>query len=223
MVKANNNKLRYTSRQNHATLTEELHQTKADVKRQRKDLEEERRLCGQLKMLLREAAVALKEALRVTDKINCCYHLVPGQEKTIFILVTGGPWKRGLRGSGYHATESDGGEALGCAGHGRSCWRRSVSCWFYAVRRPTYKISKHWKVCLDYNYLNNFVLVSSPDSCYLLNFQPQSRWAPRAEIRQSSFSLQNWRPGIGPSENTQHLIQDKTSFQVRHIENVLFY
>ncbi|KAI7812454.1 hypothetical protein IRJ41_002077 [Triplophysa rosa] len=51
-------------RQNHATLTEELQQTKADVKRQRKDLEEERRLCGQLKKLLREAAVALKEALR---------------------------------------------------------------------------------------------------------------------------------------------------------------
>ncbi|XP_056601098.1 cilia- and flagella-associated protein 157 [Triplophysa dalaica] len=51
-------------RQNHATLTEELHQTKADVKIQIKDLEEETRLCGQLKMLLREAAEALKEALR---------------------------------------------------------------------------------------------------------------------------------------------------------------
>lgn len=68
------------------------------------------------------------------------------RQKTIFILVTGGPWKRGLRGSGYPPTESDGAEALGCAGHGCRCWRRSGSGWFHArdgMRSETYKISKY--------------------------------------------------------------------------------
>nr|XP_055056676.1 cilia- and flagella-associated protein 157-like isoform X2 [Misgurnus anguillicaudatus] len=51
-------------RQNHAAVTEMLQQTKAEVESQRKDLEEERRLGGQLKTVLREAAIALKEALR---------------------------------------------------------------------------------------------------------------------------------------------------------------
>nr|XP_055056674.1 cilia- and flagella-associated protein 157-like isoform X2 [Misgurnus anguillicaudatus] len=51
-------------RQNQAAVTEMLQQTKAEVESQRKDLEEERRLGGQLKTVLREAAIALKEALR---------------------------------------------------------------------------------------------------------------------------------------------------------------
>ncbi|XP_065140425.1 cilia- and flagella-associated protein 157 isoform X2 [Paramisgurnus dabryanus] len=51
-------------RQNHVAVTEMLQQTKAEVESQRKDLEEERRLGGQLKTVLRKAAIALKEALR---------------------------------------------------------------------------------------------------------------------------------------------------------------
>lgn len=60
----------YTYRENHGAVTEMLQQTKAKVESQRKDLEEERKLGGQLKTVLREAAIALKEALRVTVNIN---------------------------------------------------------------------------------------------------------------------------------------------------------
>uniref|UniRef100_A0A672T2X7 Cilia- and flagella-associated protein 157 n=1 Tax=Sinocyclocheilus grahami TaxID=75366 RepID=A0A672T2X7_SINGR len=49
----------------HATVIEGLNQTKAEAKRQRKELEEEQMLRKQLKTVLEEAAVALKEALRV--------------------------------------------------------------------------------------------------------------------------------------------------------------
>uniref|UniRef100_A0A8C1HTD7 Cilia- and flagella-associated protein 157 n=2 Tax=Cyprinus carpio TaxID=7962 RepID=A0A8C1HTD7_CYPCA len=52
----------------HATVIEVLNQTKAEAKRQRKELEEERMLRKQLKTVLEEAAVALKETLREVPK-----------------------------------------------------------------------------------------------------------------------------------------------------------
>ncbi|MGL5598188.1 MAG: hypothetical protein ACRDDA_08750, partial [Aeromonas sp.] len=55
-------------RQNHAILTEELQQTKAEVEKHRRDLEKERRLGEQLKRVLHETATALKEALREVPK-----------------------------------------------------------------------------------------------------------------------------------------------------------
>ncbi|XP_073695640.1 cilia- and flagella-associated protein 157 [Garra rufa] len=55
-------------RKKHATVIEVLNQTKAEVKRQRKEFEEERTLRKQLKTVLEEAAVALKEALREVPK-----------------------------------------------------------------------------------------------------------------------------------------------------------
>uniref|UniRef100_A0A8C1ZH18 Cilia- and flagella-associated protein 157 n=2 Tax=Cyprinus carpio TaxID=7962 RepID=A0A8C1ZH18_CYPCA len=55
-------------RKKHATVIEVLNQTKAEAKRQRKELEEERTLRKQLKTVLEEAAVALKEALREVPK-----------------------------------------------------------------------------------------------------------------------------------------------------------
>uniref|UniRef100_A0A673LJQ7 Cilia- and flagella-associated protein 157 n=1 Tax=Sinocyclocheilus rhinocerous TaxID=307959 RepID=A0A673LJQ7_9TELE len=55
-------------RKKHATVIEVLNQTKAEAKRQRKELEEERMLRKQLKTVLEEAAVALKEALRGVPK-----------------------------------------------------------------------------------------------------------------------------------------------------------
>lgn len=59
-----------TYRKKHATVIEVLNQTKAEAKRQRKELEEERMLRKQLKTVLEEAAVALKETLRVRVNIN---------------------------------------------------------------------------------------------------------------------------------------------------------
>uniref|UniRef100_A0A671MAZ0 Cilia- and flagella-associated protein 157 n=1 Tax=Sinocyclocheilus anshuiensis TaxID=1608454 RepID=A0A671MAZ0_9TELE len=55
-------------RKKHATVIEVLNQTKAEAKRQRKELEEERMLRKQLKTVIEEAAVALKEALREVPK-----------------------------------------------------------------------------------------------------------------------------------------------------------
>ncbi|XP_016130990.1 cilia- and flagella-associated protein 157 isoform X1 [Sinocyclocheilus grahami] len=55
-------------RKKHATDIEVLNQTKAEAKRQRKELEEERTLRKQLKTVLEEATVALKEALREIPK-----------------------------------------------------------------------------------------------------------------------------------------------------------
>ncbi|XP_051971546.1 cilia- and flagella-associated protein 157-like isoform X1 [Xyrauchen texanus] len=55
-------------RQNHAIDTDVLEQTKTEVKRQRKELEEEKTLRGQLKTVLEEAAIALKEVLMEVPK-----------------------------------------------------------------------------------------------------------------------------------------------------------
>ncbi|KAK2911657.1 hypothetical protein QQF64_027470 [Cirrhinus molitorella] len=55
-------------RKKYATVIEVLNQTKGEVKRQRKELEEERMLRKQLKTVLEEAAVALKEVLREVPK-----------------------------------------------------------------------------------------------------------------------------------------------------------
>ncbi|NP_001103638.1 cilia- and flagella-associated protein 157 [Danio rerio] len=51
-------------RKKHAAVTEDLNQTKAEVERQKKELEEESRMRAQINTVLEEAAVALKEALR---------------------------------------------------------------------------------------------------------------------------------------------------------------
>ncbi|KAI2664366.1 Cilia- and flagella-associated protein 157 [Labeo rohita] len=55
-------------RKKHATVIEVLNQTKAEVMRQREELEEENTLRKELKRVLEEAAVALKEALREVPK-----------------------------------------------------------------------------------------------------------------------------------------------------------
>ncbi|KAK9974323.1 hypothetical protein ABG768_022427 [Culter alburnus] len=55
-------------RKKHATVKELLNKTKAEAKTHRKELEEERTLRGQIKTVLEEAAVALKEALREVPK-----------------------------------------------------------------------------------------------------------------------------------------------------------
>ncbi|XP_048045262.1 cilia- and flagella-associated protein 157 [Megalobrama amblycephala] len=55
-------------RKKHATVKELLNKTKAEAKTHRKELEEERTLREQIKTVLEEAAVALKEALREVPK-----------------------------------------------------------------------------------------------------------------------------------------------------------
>ncbi|KAK7165104.1 hypothetical protein R3I94_003467 [Phoxinus phoxinus] len=50
-------------RKKHATVIEVLNQTKAEARTHRRELEEERTLRGQIKTVLEEAAIALKEAL----------------------------------------------------------------------------------------------------------------------------------------------------------------
>lgn len=72
-----------------------LNQTKAEVMRQREELEEENTLRKELKRVLEEAAVALKEALRVRVNINrsiiiWCYSQV-NKQQSYSGLVTGGP------------------------------------------------------------------------------------------------------------------------------------
>lgn len=54
-------------RKKHATVIEELNQTTAEAKRQRKELDEEKMKRKQLKAVLEEAAVALKETLRLQE------------------------------------------------------------------------------------------------------------------------------------------------------------
>ncbi|CAM4537924.1 unnamed protein product [Leuciscus chuanchicus] len=55
-------------RKKHETVIEVLNQTKAESKTHRRELEEERTLTGQIKTVLEEAAIALKEALTEVPK-----------------------------------------------------------------------------------------------------------------------------------------------------------
>lgn len=75
------NSITTTYRKKHATVIEVLNKTKAEAKTHRKELEEERMLRGQIKTVLEEAAVALKEALRVRVNIKIHYHSVLQRSK----------------------------------------------------------------------------------------------------------------------------------------------
>lgn len=70
------NSITTTYRKKHATVIEVLNQTKAEAKTHRRELEEERTLTGQIKTVLEEAAIALKEALTVRVNVKIHYHSV---------------------------------------------------------------------------------------------------------------------------------------------------
>lgn len=75
------NRITTTYRKKHATVREVLNKTKAEAKTHRKELEEKRMLRGQIKTVLEEAAVALKEALRVRVNMKIRYHSVLPRSK----------------------------------------------------------------------------------------------------------------------------------------------